>query len=148
MGIYDDVSEGIKEAMKARDKERTNALRNIRAGFIAALKEDNSQTLSDEAALAVLRRLAKQRLESIEAYTAGGREDLAEPERAELKIIEGFLPTLANEATTRAWVEAAIASVGATSKKEMGKVIGALMKAHKDEVDGKLANKIAGELLP
>ncbi len=148
MAIYDDVSEAIKEAMRARDKERTNALRNIRAGFIAALKEDNSQTLTDEQAVVVLRRLAKQRLESIEAYSAGGREDLVAPERAELAVIEAYLPKLADENTTRVWVEAAIASVGATSKKEMGKVIGALMKLHKDEVDGKIANRIAGELLP
>lgn len=148
MGIYDQVSDALKDAMKAKDKERTTALRNIRAAFISALKEDNSETLSDEVAINHLRRLAKQRHESIEAYTAGGREDLVAAEVAELAVIEAYLPKLADEPTTRAWLVAAIAELGATSKKDMGKVMGIVMKAHKDELDGKLASRLAGELLP
>lgn len=147
MPIIDDVSAQLKEAMKARDKVRTTALRSIRAGLIEAMKADGSDTVSDEAATTLLRRLAKQRTESIEAYEAGGREELAAQEREELAVIEAFLPKLADEATTRAWVQEAIAKTGAESMRDMGKVMGVLMGAHKGELDGKLANGIVKELL-
>ena len=148
MPIIDDVSEALKEAMRSKDQVRTIALRNVRAGFISAMKEDGSTTLPDEKCLAVLRRLQKQLIESIVAFEAGGRADLATNEKAELAVIEGFLPKLADEATTRAWVVEAIAAAGATSKKEAGKVMGALNKAHKGLFDNKLAQQIATELLP
>ena len=77
----------------------------------------------------------------------GGREEMAENERAELAVIQEFLPQLADAAQTRAWVEAAIAESGASSPKEMGKVMGALMKAHKADIDGNLAREIVQELL-
>jgi uncharacterized protein YqeY len=95
----------------------------------------------------VLRRLAKQREESIEAFAGVGRADRAEAERAEKAVIESFLPRLADEATTRVWVQAAIAETGAASARDLGRVMGALMKAHRDDVDGQLARKLAGELL-
>ena len=147
MAIIEDVSSQMKDAMKARDKVRLGALRGIRAGLIEAMKADGSETVSDEAAIALLRKLAKQRVESIEAYDKGGRDELAAQERAELAVIEAFLPKLADEATTRAWVEAAIAKTGASSMKDMGKVMGALMGAHKGEMDNKLASGIVRELL-
>ena len=92
-------------------------------------------------------RLEKQRQESIEAFRAAGRTDRADAERAELAVIESFLPRLADRATTRAWVEEAIAASGAAGAKDLGKVMGAVMKAHKGEVDGNLARKIAAERL-
>ena len=76
-----------------------------------------------------------------------GRSDRADAERAERAVIESFLPKLADEATTRAWVDAAIAESGATSAKDLGKVMGALMKAHKADVDGNLARRLAAERL-
>ena len=148
MGIVDSVSEQLKQAMKDRDAARTSALRNIRAAFLTAMKEDGASTLDDARATVALRRLAKQRAESIEAFAAGGREDLADAERKELGVIEAFLPRLADAAQTRAWIEEAIASTGATSARDKGKVMAALMKVHKSELDGKIANAIVGELLP
>jgi hypothetical protein len=148
MSLVDDVSAQLKDAMRARDKVRVQALRNIRAGFIQAMKAEGADgSLSDSDALAMLRSLAKQRRESIDAYQKGGRDDLVEAEQAELVIIEDFLPKLADEATTRAWVEQAISASGATSPGDMGKVMGHLMKHHKDELDGKLANKLVREQL-
>jgi uncharacterized protein YqeY len=147
MGIYEQVNEQLKDAMRARDAARTTALRNVRAGFIEDLKTDNSTVLSDERCLTVLRRQAKQRQESIDAFRAGGREDLVASEAAELAVLESFLPKRADEATTRGWVAAAIAATGATSAKDMGKVVGAVMKAHKDDVDGKKVQDLARELL-
>lgn len=147
MSLVDQITNDIKEAMKARDAGRTNALRNIRAAFIEALKVDGAATLSDEKAEAILRSQAKRRLESIDAYVKGGREDLAEPERAELIVINGYLPQLADEGTTRAWAAEAIASVGATTPKEMGKVMAALGAAHGADIDKGLASRIVKELL-
>jgi uncharacterized protein YqeY len=148
MALVEQVSEQLKDAMRARDKVRVQALRGIRAAFLEALKSGQYDgELPDEDAIGLLRRLAKQRRESIEAYQAGGRDDLVEQEQGELAIIEDFLPKLADEATTRAWVQAAIAKTGASGPGDMGKVMGALMKAHKGDLDGKLANQLVRELL-
>jgi uncharacterized protein YqeY len=147
MGLVEQVSEQMKQAQKARDAARLAALRNIRAAFLHEMKKDGAETLDDARATAVLRRLAKQREESIEAFLKGGRADRAEAERAEKAVIDGLLPGLADEATTQGWVEAAIAETGASSARDLGKVMGALMKAHKSDVDGKLAREIAARLL-
>ena len=148
MGIFETVSAQMNEARKAKDETRLGALQGIRAAFLNELKKDNSTTLTDEACIALLRKLEKQRQESIDAFTNVGRADRADAERAELRVIQTFLPQLADEATTRRWVEEAIAASGAASQKEIGKVMGALMKAHKGEMDGNVARRIASELLP
>ena len=147
MGLVETATAQMKDAMKAKDAARLAALRNIRAAFLTEMKKDGSETLEDPVAIAVLRKLAKQRQESIDAFTQANRPDRVAEERAELGVIEEFLPRLADEATTRAWVQAAIAASGATSAKELGKVMGALMKAHKGDVDGDLARRLATELL-
>jgi len=147
MSIFDDVSSQMKDAMRARDKVRLAGLRGIRAGLIEAQKKNNADTVDDETAMTVLRRLAKQRKESLVAYEQGGRAELAEQERAELAVIESFLPSLADEDTTREWVQQAIAAAGATGPGDMGKVMGRLMGAHRGEIDGGLANKLVRELL-
>ena len=147
MAIVDDVTAQMKDAMRAKDKVRLGGLRSIRASFIEAMKKDGSDTLPDDAAIAILRRLEKQRKESITAYTEGGRDDLAAVERAELDVLQEFLPSLADEDTTTAWVQAAITQSGAAGPSDMGRVMGALMKAHKGEVDGGMAKNIALRLL-
>ena len=147
MGLVDTVTAQMKDAMKAKDAARLGALRNIRAAFLTEMKKDGSETLDDAVSIGVLRKLAKQRQESIDAFTLAQRPERVAEERAELGVIEEFLPRLADEATTRGWVQAAIAASGAASPKELGKVMGALMKAHKGDVDGDLARRIATELL-
>jgi uncharacterized protein YqeY len=141
MSLMEQVSAELKKAMLAKDAPRTTGLRLIRAAFIELEKEGKGE-VTDERCLESLRRLKKQREDSIGAYVSANREDLAEVERAELAVIETFLPQLADEATTRAWVKEAIAASGATSPKEMGKAMGALMKAHKADIDGTLARKL------
>ena len=147
MPIIDDVTDQMKTAMRAKDKVRLGALRGIRAAFIEAMKADGSETVPDAAAITILRRLEKQRKESIAAYEQGGREDLASVEREELGVLQDFLPSLADEATTRTWVQAAIDQTGASGPQDMGRVMGAIMGAHKGEVDGGLAKNIALDLL-
>ena len=147
MAILDDVNDQLKAAMKAKEQTRLAALRSMRAAFLNELKKDGAETLPDEAAITIMRKLAKQRKESIEAFDKAGRDEQASAERAELEVIESFLPSLADEATTRGWVEAAIAESGASAPGDVGRVMGMVMKAHKGEVDGGLAKKRAAELL-
>ena len=147
MSLVERVSEQMKLAQKARDAAQLTALRNVRAALLNEMKKDGSATLDDAVATGVLRRLAKQRDESIEAFASAGRAERADAERAEKALIESFLPQLADEATTRGWVQAAIAETGASTARELGKVIGAVMKAHRDDVDGALVRRLAGELL-
>jgi hypothetical protein len=147
MAIFDDVNAAMTGAMRAKDQARLDALRNIRAAFLLELKKDNAKTLGDEACIGILRRLEKQRHESIEAFERGGRAELAAKERADLAVVETFLPKLADEATTRAWVEQAIGESGAAKRSDVGRVMGALMKAHRGDVDATLARRIAESLL-
>jgi uncharacterized protein YqeY len=147
MTIFERVNADMKEAMKARATARLSALRNIRAAFLTEMKKDNAESLPDEVCTGLLRRLEKQRGESIEAFEKAGRPDRVAEERAELAVIQEFLPQLAGEATTRAWVEEAIAATKATAPADVGKVMGAVMKAHKGDVDGNLARRLASELL-
>lgn len=145
--LVERVSEDLKTAMKERDAERTRALRNIRAGFIEAEKEGKG-AVTDDRAIEVLRKMRKIRAESADTYRNAGRLDLATGEEFEIVVLDGYLPKLADEALTTAWVKDAIAASGATSAKEAGKVVGAVMKAHKGEVDAGLTKKIAESLLP
>ena len=147
MSLFDDVSTQMKNALRARDKVRLTALRSIRALFLNELKKDGSDSLSDEVCIALVRRLEKQRKESIEAFEKAGREDRAAAERAEMAILQELLPSLADEQTTRRWVEQAIAASGAQKPGDAGRVMGALMKAHRGEVDGALAKRLAEEAL-
>lgn len=139
--LVDRVSDDLKQAMLAKDAVRVTGIRMIRAAFIELQKEGKGE-VTDERCVEALRRLKKQREDSIAAYDAGGRADLAAQERAELAIIDGYLPQLADEATTLQWVREAIAASGATSAKEMGKAMGQLMKLHKADVDAALARTL------
>lgn len=147
MGIFEDVQRELTAAMRARDSARIGALRGVRAAFLTELKRGGGDSLPDEACTVVLRRLAKQRGESIEAFEGAGRAEQAAAERAELAVIDAFLPSLADEETTRGWVSAAIAETAASAPGDVGRVMGALMRAHKGEVDGGLARRIAQEAL-
>jgi uncharacterized protein YqeY len=147
MGIFDDVVMQMTAAMKAKDAARLTALRGIRAAFLNETKKDNAKSLADDICTSLLRRLEKQRNESIEAFEAAGRPDRAAEERAELAVIQEFLPRLADAAQTQAWVVEAVATTHASKPGDVGRVMAAVMKAHKGEVDGTLARKIASELL-
>ncbi len=142
MSILSTISEDMKTAMRQKDKVRLGGLREIRAALIVELKKNGTETLDDESCVAVLRRLAKQRKDSITAYEEAGRADLRDQEAVELQVIEEYLPQLADEATTNAWVAQAIADTGATTPGDIGKVMGALMRSHKGDIDGGLAKRL------
>jgi len=147
MTIYDAITDQMKAAMRAKEKERLTALRNIRAAFINKRKETNADELSDDDCVALLRKLAKQRRDSITAYTDAGRTDLADAEQAELDIISEFVPAGPSMETIRGWVETAIATTNATEMRQLGKVMGAVMRDHRGKVDGSVVRSIASELL-
>lgn len=134
----------MKVAMKAKDKPKLAAVRMIKSALEASMKEQGLDELADAEAVAVLRKLAKMRQESVDMYTTAGETERAASEQAELDVISIWLPQLAGEEQTRAWIAEAIAEAGGDNK---GKVMGALMKAHKDDIDGKLANKLVAEML-
>jgi len=147
MSIFDEITSQMRDALKSKDSLRLSALRNIRASFLHEMKRDNSKELADEICVQILRRLEKRQKESIAAFEQGGRDEQAAAERAEIQIIQEFLPSLADEETTRGWVQEAVASVDASSPKDIGSVMGVLMGSHKGEVDGALANRILREVL-
>ncbi len=120
--IKERLSDEIKRAMKAGEKARVAALRQVHAA-IKQREVDERSDLDDEAALAVLDKLAKQRREAIEQYEAAEREDLAAKERAELEIISEFLPQPLTDAELDELVDEAIAAAGAQSVKDMGRVM-------------------------
>jgi uncharacterized protein YqeY len=141
MSLVERVNQELKASMLARDAVRLTAFRMIKAAFLE-LEKSGKGEVTDEKCVEVLRRMKNQREESIAQYEAGGRPELAEAERAELAVLETLLPQLADEATTLGWVREAIAASGASSAREMGKAMGALMKAHKADVDAGLARKL------
>jgi uncharacterized protein YqeY len=97
MALADDVSQQMKDALRAKQQRRLAALRSIRAAFVNEMKRDGSETLADDICMVLLRRLEKQRKESIEAFERAGREERADAEREELTVIQGFLPSLADQ---------------------------------------------------
>ena len=126
------LADEIKRAMKAGEKERLGALRQIHAA-IKQREVDERTELDDTATLAVLDKLAKQYRESLEQYEAAGREDLVRKERAELDVVGEFLPAPLDEGEIERLVDEAIASTGAASIKDMGRVMGIL----KPQVQGR-----------
>lgn len=139
------IVDDMKTAMRAKDKPRLGALRMLRAAMIEA--EKSGQDLTEDSAVAILRKLKKQRLDAAQTYRDAEREDLAEAELFESGVIDGYLPQQADEAQTLAWAKEAIAASGATTPNQLGMAMGALMKAHKGQVEGGLARKLlASEL--
>ncbi len=142
--IRDDIKAATIAAMKAGEKDRTAALRQISAKIKDRDIEERtaSQPVTDDDVLvtSVLQKMAKQRRESIEMYDAGGRAELAAVERAELSVIEEFLPQMMDEAATKAAIEAIKAELGASSMKDMGAVMTELRTRHGAVLDGKLAS--------
>ncbi len=141
--IRDDIKAATITAMKAGEKERTAALRQISAKIKDRDIEERTAakpTPDDELVVSVLQKMAKQRRESIEMYDAGGRAELAAVERAELAVIEEFLPQMLSEAETAAAIEAIKAETGASSMKDMGTVMAELKARHGAVLDGKLAS--------
>ncbi len=150
MDLQTQIREELKVAMKAKDAVKLRTVRSMLTAFTNELVATNRtpQTpLPDTDVLAVIKRLAKQRKESIVQYEAGGRPDLSEPEKEELVVLESYLPAMMSREAIRPIVEAKMQAMGATDKSKMGMLIGALMKELKDKADGKDVKEVVEELL-
>jgi len=140
------LQDDMKAAMKAGDALTRDTLRLA----ITDLKKkelDLARELKPDEELAVLQKCVKSREDSVAQYGAAGRTDLVDKEKAEIGVIRRYLPTLLSEDETRAIVRAKIAALGVSSKKDLGQVMKAVMAEHKGQVDGKLVQRLASELL-
>lgn len=149
--IRDQISQILKDAMRARDEAKTTTLRTINAAIkqkdIDVARARGDQQISDDEILNLLQGLIKSRRESIDLYKQGGRQDLVDKEAGEIAIIEQFLPKQMSEDETRAAVRALVSSLGATSVKDMGKVMGALKSNYAGQLDMTKASAIVKEVL-
>jgi uncharacterized protein YqeY len=148
--IRDDIKAALVTAMKARDAATTSAIRLIQAAIKNRdIEARTGKAPADDDALVVevLQKMGKQRRESIEMFQKGGRQELADAEAAELKVIEGFLPQQMDEAETIAAIDAIKAEVGATSVKDMGRVMALLKERHGPQLDmSKASGLVKGRL--
>lgn len=150
MSLKDRISEDIKTAMKAKDKVRLETVRSIKKVILeeeSTARGKGQEGLTKDQELAVLTRLAKQRRDAIAQYTDANREDLAEKEAAELAIIEEYLPAQLSDEEIEAVIDDLIAKTGASSAKDMGKVMGPAMKELKGRADGAQVQAIVKQKL-
>ena len=158
MALFDQISEDIKSAMKARDKVRLETLRNIKKVFLEAKTAPGANdTLADADALKIISKLAKQGKETAMTYTQAGRQDLADAELAQVEVLESYLPKQLSQEEIETEVKKIIAEVGATRKiiaevgatsmKEMGKVMGTASKQLAGKADGRVISEIVKKLL-
>lgn len=148
MDLFETVNEGIKAAMKARDRVRLESLKGIKKEFLEAKTAPGANgELPDDKAMAILVKMAKQRKESAEIYNGNNRPDLAEGELQELAVIEEFLPKTLTPEELEAEIRAIIAETGASSVKELGKVMGVASKRLAGRADGRDISNMARNLL-
>jgi uncharacterized protein YqeY len=138
MSLLEQIDRDLKKAMLARDEVSRDTLRMLKSELL---------TLDDPDELAVLTRAVKSRRDSIASYLEGGRDDLADKERAEIEVIQRYLPKPLSEAEAREAIAGIIEEVGAESKRDLGKVMKEIRTRFPGRIDGKVASGIAGELL-
>ncbi len=139
MTLHESLRESLKEAMKAKDTNRLNTIRSIMTACtneLVATGRTPQDQLDDNGVLTVIKRLAKQRKESIVQYEAANRPELALPEKAELAILEAYLPTLMSQEAIRPIAEAKKVALGVTDKSKLGILVGAVMKELAGQADG------------
>jgi len=147
MTLFEQVTEDLKKAMLNREKEKLEALRALKTGFILARSEKSSDyILSNDEELKIVQRLVKQRRDSAAEYSAQNRQDLADKEITEANVIAAYLPQQLSDEELTAEIKAIIAEMGATMK-EMGKVIGAASKKLTGKTDGKTISEKVKQLL-
>jgi len=144
------INDDLKAAMKAGEKERVATLRLVNAAIKSAdieARPSGKDRISDADILTVLAKMVKQRRDSIEQFTSGGRPDLAEKEQAEITVIEAYLPQQMDEAATKDAIAAAIKETGAAGPKDMGKVMSVLKAKYAGQMDFGKASALTKDLL-
>jgi uncharacterized protein YqeY len=149
MSLHEQIKNGIKEAMKAGDKVRLEVMRGLVTAFtneLVANKRTPQDMLSDEEAIAVITRSAKQRKDSIEQFGKGGRQDLVEAETAQLKILEEYLPKLMEKGEIEKVAKSKKEELGITDATKKGMLMSALMKDLKGQADGSMVKEVVDSL--
>ncbi|PIP58121.1 MAG: glutamyl-tRNA amidotransferase [Candidatus Vogelbacteria bacterium CG22_combo_CG10-13_8_21_14_all_37_9] len=147
--LHDQIKEEIKTALKARAEVRLQTLRNLVSAFVTEVTSKNrkpDEKLTDEEALVVIKRLVKQRQDSIEQFTAGGRADLAQAEEAEMAILKTYLPAEMPTDQIKAIALAKKTKLGINDRAKIGILVGAVMKETKGQTDGKIVKEIVESL--
>ena len=148
MALFEQISEDIKAAMKARDKVALETLRNVKKVFLEAKTAPGAKdTLSDEDALKLMQKLVKQGKDAAQIYVGQNRQDLADEELAQVAVIERYLPKMLSAEELEAAVKQIIEAVGATSMKDMGKVMGTATKQLAGKAEGRAINEMVKKLL-
>ncbi len=149
MTVYEQIGADLKEAMKAGDAFRRDVVRLMQSAIknVAIDKRVTPAEMDDDSVLEVLKRLVKQRKDSIEQYLAGGREDLAATEQQELEVITAYLPAEMDDAMLQQVVTDALATAGFSQKSDMGKAMGAAMQAVAGKASGDRVKQIVGDIL-
>lgn len=150
MSINQKILDDIKRAMKAKDADRLRVLRSLKSKLMEkeiSERKGGEASISDDQAVDVLMKAAKQRKESIEQYEKGGRDDLADVEKKELEVIESYLPDMMDEEEIREVVQKKIDELGASGMQDMGKVMGALMDELKGKAEGSLVSSVVRQEL-
>ncbi|MDQ3049761.1 MAG: GatB/YqeY domain-containing protein [Bacteroidota bacterium] len=147
MSLEEKINADIKAAMLSKQEAALRALRAVKSAILLAKTSGGSGALSEDDEMKLLQKLVKQRRESVEIFDKQGREDLSKGEKEEIAVIEKFLPAQLDEAAIRVEVKNIIASVGASSPSDTGKVMGAASKAFAGKADNKLVASIVKELL-
>lgn len=148
MDLFDTISAQIKDAMLSKDRVRLEALRGIKKEFLEARSLPGAGgVLTDDAAVKILVKMAKQRRESAEIYTQNGRQEMAADELAQMAVIEEFLPKQLSDEELTAELQKIIAQTGASSARDMGKVMGVATKALAGKADGRAISAKVKELL-
>ncbi len=147
MSLENTINEAIKTAMRAKDKVALDSLRAVKSQIQLLKTETLGAEVSAEQEIAILQRMVKQRKDSYEQFSAQGRNDLAEVEEAQMKIIEQFLPKQLSAEELEAEMKNIIAETGAESLKDLGKVMGAASKSLAGKSDGKSISEMAKKLL-
>jgi uncharacterized protein YqeY len=150
MAIHETLKQSIPEALRAHDEVRLRTLRSLVTAMtneVVAKKRKPDEFLTDEEAAAVLKRAANQRKDSIEQFEKGGREDLVGPEKAELAVIEAYLPSQMSREEITAIAKAKMAELGISGSAEAGKFTGVLMKELKGKADGGDVKAVVDSLL-
>lgn len=146
MSLSERLNDDMKLAMKSQEKFKLSVIRMVRAA-IKNIEIDQRKTLDDQEVLDVLNREIKQRKDSLQEFEKAGRDDLAENLKVEIAILMEYMPQQLSEEEVKAIVQQTIQEVGASSKADMGKVMGALMPKVKGLADGKLVNQFVQQLL-
>ncbi|MCT4603191.1 MAG: GatB/YqeY domain-containing protein [Marinifilum sp.] len=143
MSLLEQINADMKSAMKAKEKDKLQAIRSAKTAFTLEMTKTGASEIEDAAAVKIIQKLVKQRKDAADTYKSGGREDLAEKELLEMSFLEVYLPVQMSDEELTTAVQKIIADTGASSMKEMGKVMGIASKQLAGKADGKaVADKV------